>query len=145
MEDAKFRKSVIELKKREELRVAKQCTNIFKNTEELISALKMKEINTNSLEVNEILEGINNKLESLIWKILAVELVAHSSGKLTPGVDGKAFYITAAKATSKERANKILRDEIDKLKTDVSLAKGKSSQVIQRKGINNLNKREKLR
>jgi len=38
-----------------------------------------------------------------------------------------------------------LKEEIDKLKQDISLAKGKTNQAIQRKGMNSLNLREQRR
>jgi hypothetical protein len=48
----------------------------------------------------------------------------------------------AATAGSSIRASKILKDEIYKLKQDISLAEGKTNQAIQRKGVKNLMIRE---
>jgi len=145
MEDKVFRKCAIDLKKREEKKVAKQCTNIFKNSNEFISILTSNIENEEKSIINKLLKDASHKVESLVWKIIAIELISLGSGSTTPGIDKLAFKKIAAKASTKERALKILSEEIDKLKQNVSLAKGKTNQAIQRKGLINLNSREKLR
>jgi hypothetical protein len=66
-------------------------------------------------------------------------------GSTTAGIDEIAFKKVAANTDNKKRANNILSQEILNLKQTISLAKGKTNQSIQRKGIKKLNEREKLR
>lgn len=145
MENEQYREQVILLKKREEIRLGKQCTDIFNNSEELIKTLRSEELTERKLVLNGILEDASKKLESLTWKIIAIELVSVTSGATTSGIDGLSFQKIAARTDTKTRAIKILNDEIVRLKREISLAKGKTNQVIQRKGLSKLNEREKLR
>jgi retron-type reverse transcriptase len=195
MEDRTFKKQAILLKKREEIRIGKQCTDVFKNSQNLILILNPRQVekendalneilnakdecednnspddikrkdeskdknltknnilkgksvdkNKNEIFLQELMKGVEFKLESLTWKILAIELVSKSLGSSSPGVDGIAFQKVSAKTDNRQRANRILSEEIANLKQKISLAKGKTNQAIQRKGINKLNEREKLR
>lgn len=67
MEDQCFRKLAILLKKREEARLGKLCTNIFKNSENLISTLH----NTTSCD-NESLSVLNSLLSNISYKFESI-------------------------------------------------------------------------
>lgn len=90
-----------------------------------------------------ILTEQGRKMDSLLWRIMAVEFISKSNGGMTPGIDGVAFkpLPIIALPTSKEAALsvKYARDLIKKLKYDLSLAKGHTDQAIHRKGLENLN------
>jgi retron-type reverse transcriptase len=145
MENEIFRKEAILLKKREEIKWGKQCTNIFNDTQELIKTLTSEEEDSSKLFLNKTLIDMSMKLENLVWKIIVIELVSLSSGGTTPGIDGASFQKIAAKTDTKIRATRILSEEIANLKEIISVAKGKTNQAIQRKGIKGLSERERLR
>jgi hypothetical protein len=65
MEDNDFRKQAILLKKREEIKIGRQCTNIFKNAKNLISTLQSEDEDSSKLFLNEILKDSSSKLEMI--------------------------------------------------------------------------------
>lgn len=95
----------------------------------------------------EILLDAKNNLEDIIFKVWAVQLSSKSDGAKTPGMDGLSFKKSTILFDEKETASARLYLEsiYSKYKKIVSLSKGKNDQVINRKGINNLSKRENLR
>lgn len=64
---------------------------------------------------------------------------------MTPGTDGLAFIREPKLPGDQETARTQLRARYTRLARILSLAKGKNDQVIRRKGVNNLNKREDIR
>lgn len=84
----------------------------------------------------------SENLESLLFKIKAVELIAKSKGKNTPGIDDIKYLPKYQEVKSEDAALKLLTPFINQLKFDISLAKGKTDQVIRRKGLEELNKYE---
>lgn len=147
MDNIDFRYKAILLKRREESKIGKQCANIFNNTQNLIAILQSNTITDEPRKIilNKLLEDSSSKIENVIWKIIAIEITSKSSGSLSPGVDGVFFQKVAAKADNRQRASRILLEEAENLKQAINLAKGKTNQAIVRKGIKNLNDREKLR
>jgi len=88
-----------------------------------------------------ILKIQSKKMQSLIWKILAVENISKSNSKFTPGIDGIAFKeVPTTKINSIEKILKtsFIRNKLVFLKRNINILKGKSDQAIQRKGIQNL-------
>ena len=92
-----------------------------------------------------ILEEAGLTVDSLLTKIWSVELISLSEGRETPGIDKLSFLTVPKAVKSNKDALEYLKDLISKLKYDIALSQGSTSQVIQRKGINNLNDREKYR
>jgi hypothetical protein len=68
MEDKEFREKTIELKKREEQEISKQCTNIFKNSQEFILTLISQELTPSRQRdvMNELLLEAGKKFESIV-------------------------------------------------------------------------------
>jgi retron-type reverse transcriptase len=93
----------------------------------------------------EILDESQRTMDSLLTKLWAVELVSISKGRETSGIDSCSFLTVPRVFKSKTIALKYLHDIIKKLKYDISLSEGYTNQVIGRKGIHNLNSREKYR
>ena len=93
----------------------------------------------------EILNESQRTMDSLLTKLWAVELVSTSNGRETPGIDGFSFLTVPRVIKSKAVALKFLHDLFKKLKYDLSLSEGYTNQAIRRKGIHNLNSREKYR
>jgi len=93
----------------------------------------------------EILNESQRTMDSLLTKLWAVELVSTSNGRETPGIDGLSFFTVPRVIKSKVVALKYLHDLIKKLKHDLSLSEKYTNQAIRRKGIHNLNSREKYR
>ena len=145
MNNVIFRTKAILLKRQEEYRIGKQCADTFKKSQYLIAIFQSRTMTENKLILDKLLNEVSLKIENIVWKIIAIELISRSSGSLSPGIDGVAFQKVAAKASSKLRATNILSLEVEKLKQIISLAKGKTNQSIQRKGIKNLTERENLR
>ena len=93
-------------------------------------------------EFKNILEQTDEFLSSILWKILAVELLSCNSGSTTPGTDNKNFTTVSAKLQSKNSAVKRLEKNVIYLKKEINLSKGKTDQSIRRKGLSKLNERE---
>lgn len=93
----------------------------------------------------DILEEASHNLESLPFKLWSVDEISRSEGRLTPGVDKKAFRTIPRSPSNREEALIILQPIIDLLKRTISISEGKTDQAIKRKGPENLNEREKLR
>lgn len=93
----------------------------------------------------EILKEAELTMDSILTKVWSVELVSISEGHETPGIDNRYFLTVPRITKSKTDALKYLNGLIKKLKYDVSLSKGAINQAIQRKGLDNLNNREKYR
>lgn len=93
----------------------------------------------------EILNESQRTMDSLLTKLWAVELVSTSNGRETPGIDGFSFLKVPRVIKSKAVALKYLHDLFKKLKYDLSLSERYTNQAIRRKGIHNLNSREKYR
>jgi len=66
MENKEFKKKTLELIKREEIKVSKQCTNIFKNSQEFRMTLISNDVNDKKLVINELLSKAGEKFESLV-------------------------------------------------------------------------------
>jgi len=145
MNNVIFRTKAILLKRQEEFRIGKQCADTFKKSQYLIATFQSRTITEEKLILDKLLNETSLKIENIVWKIIAIELISRSSGSLSPGIDGVTFHKVAANANSKQRASNILSPKIDKLKQIISLAKGKTNQSIERKGIKNLTERENLR
>lgn len=95
----------------------------------------------------DILERAGKFMHSIIYHVWAVEQIAESKGRFTPGADDIAFkeVPSATAARSKENALAHLQPWKDKIKSILSARKGYSNQSIARKGRDNLNPREYLR
>lgn len=93
----------------------------------------------------EILKEAELTLDSLLIKVWTVELISVSNGRETAGIDKLQFMMVPRDIKTKSVALKYLKDVLKKLKYDISLSKGYTSQTIQRKGLKQLNKREKYR
>jgi retron-type reverse transcriptase len=94
-----------------------------------------------------ILEKAGKEMNCIIFHVWAVILVAESHGRFTAGYDKKAFK--ALPKIYSTRSNKTaltyLEPKIKRIKEILSIAKGRTDQVIRRKGIENLNHRDQLR
>jgi hypothetical protein len=93
----------------------------------------------------QILNESQRTMDSLLTKVWAVELVSTSNKGQTPEIDNLSFFAVPGVIKSKEAALKYLYDLIRKLKYDISLSEGYTNQATQRKGIQNLNSREKYK
>lgn len=78
-------------------------------------------------------------MKSIIIQVWAVIQVSQTEGKLTPGVDKKAFKSVPSPYTckSEEHALTYLDPRIARIKKYLSIAKGKTDQVIRRRKANN--------
>ena len=74
-------------------------------------------------------------ISSLVWKIAAIDIASRSKESVTPGIDGMAFQFIHLKCGTNTEALKLLNSKIDSFKNDLSLYKGKTDQVKNRKGI----------
>ena len=92
----------------------------------------------------EILGISGDMMKELVWKIMAVELTSKSSGAKTAGCDGVAFRGESSTKGKSAAITKLSKEE-EQLKSRITLAKGKLSQAIRRKGVEKLNNRERLR
>ena len=93
----------------------------------------------------EILKEAELTLNSLLIKVWAVELISISNCCETPGIDRLRFMTMPRNIQTKSTALKYLNDVTKKLKYDISLSEGYTNQAIQRKGLKQLNNREKYR
>lgn len=114
------------------------------NVRNKFSNVHLEKLNNRELW-QEILEEAKNDLESVIFKVWAVELTQKTNGAFTPGIDGVSFETVGKHFEDKETAKEYLSAEYKKLKDLVSLASGKTNQSISRKGIGGLTAREKLK
>jgi retron-type reverse transcriptase len=105
-----------------------------------------RELINNKENWNKITEKAGKHMNSIIFHIKAVLLIGNQ-GSTTPGSDKKAFKLipTISSTKSKKAALTYLDSRIIKIKNILSIAKGKSDQVIRRKGLSELNPRDRLR
>lgn len=138
----KFQKSFsIELNKNCKLLADDYQPRNYKRPSPFIDREKLK----NKDHWFEILYESQRTMDCLLTKLWAVELVSISKGRTISGIDGISFLSVPRVIKSKAVALKYLHDLIKKLKYDISLSEGYTNQAIQRKGIYNLNFREKYR
>ena len=97
----------------------------------------------------EILEELgreaSTRMKSVLWRVMAIELLSKNTGSTTPGVDGERIEAIPGEAKDRNRARRILKEKIGGLKIKESRAKGRTDQAIRRKGIEGLTSREKER
>jgi retron-type reverse transcriptase len=117
-----------------------------RNSVKPISSVERNEINNKS-SWEKILEVAGTHMNSIIFHVWAVIKIAQTTGRFTPGFDKKAFKTVPAKSTlrSKISALSYLEPRIREMKEILSIAKGKTDQVIKRKGKQNLSRRDLLR
>ena len=154
MADPEYRREALQHYYQSTSKTARKVENEFKS-QKIKLQFSNNIINRTNVHNNEfwkkigILTEQGKKMDSLFWRIMAVELISKSNGRTTPGIDGISFKSLPiiALPTSKEAALnvKYIRDLITKLKSDLSLAKGKTDQAIRRKGLRNLNQFEQRR
>lgn len=96
---------------------------------------------------HDICKNASKYSNSIIYHYWAVELIAKTHGKHTPGVDNVAFKRIPALSNTKTRndAEDFLSPRLKSLKNILSIAKGKTDQAINRKGIPQLTKTEQLK
>lgn len=75
------------------------------------------------------------RVESLIWRIFSVEILSKNNGSMTAGVDNIKFLSIERKVETIEDAFRVLKNKIKKIKIELSLARGKTDQVIRRKKL----------
>jgi retron-type reverse transcriptase len=94
-----------------------------------------------------ILDKAGTNMNSIIFHVWAVLMIEESHGRFTAGADKKAFKVVPKKFTIKSRKTALtyLTPRIEDVRKILSIAKGKTDQVIKRKGISNLNYRDRLR
>lgn len=73
-------------------------------------------------------------ISSIFWKILAIELIMNSRSSSLKGLDGKAFWFIAEQPVTKISGFHYFKKEINFIKRDLSLKKGKTDQLKYRKG-----------
>jgi retron-type reverse transcriptase len=124
----------------------------YKYSDSITPEMKKLDINIpnrdelkNPLKWRDILEIAGTVVHSLITRLYAIELISESEGKLTPGLDGKAFVLVPPSFEEKIKAMKYLEPKIKDLKTKIKLYYDKTDQAIRRKGLHNLNDREKYK
>jgi tRNA pseudouridine-54 N-methylase len=81
-------------------------------------------------------------MASILYKIKAVNLLFNTNGVTTPGIDDVKVKHVLTQTDKPEKALKILENRIKYLKIEISLAKGKTDQAINRKTLEGLNKYE---
>lgn len=101
-------------------------------------SITVKKLSKNSNEALEIWELIREKaaecIKSIIFKVEAVNMVAESRGAVTAGCDNLAFIFMPKKPVNRAQALVYFKEEIKRLKRDLSLKDGKTDQVYNRKG-----------
>jgi retron-type reverse transcriptase len=111
----------------------------------------IRDVNRSEMDLNNqskwepIMASATKQMSSILYKIKAIDNIANSSGKYTPGADNACFKLILRKAKNKEDAIQVLYAIIKTAKTIISIAKGKTDQAIARKGIGKLTEREKKR
>ena len=93
----------------------------------------------------ELRREASTRMKSVLWRVMAIELLSKNTGSTNPGVDGEKLEAIPGEAKDNERARRILKEKIEELKTKESRAKGRTDQAIRRKGIEGLTGREKER
>lgn len=89
-----------------------------------------------------ILKEAESNMASILYKIKAVNLLFNTNGVTTPGIDDVKVKHVLTQTDKPEKALKILENRIKYLKIEISLAKGKTDQAINRKTLEGLNKYE---
>jgi len=94
----------------------------------------------NKILWEEILQMAGTQMKSIIFQVWAVIKIGQTTGRYTPGFDKRAFKAVPTKSTlrSKVSALSYLEPRIREIKEILSIAKGKTDQVIRRKVKQNL-------
>lgn len=74
-------------------------------------------------------------ISSLVWKVVAIDIVSQTKGSVISGVDGIVFQPIPMKCRTHVEALKQLNSKINSFKNDLSLYKGKTDQAKNRKGV----------
>jgi RNA-directed DNA polymerase len=107
--------------------------------------LRNRDLTVKESKFNKLLIEAGSNMSSVLWKIVAIELTLLNTGSTTAGVDGKRYQRVRMKVNSKTKALISLKEQRTYLKNMINLSKGKTDQAIRRKGIRNLNDRERKR
>jgi len=99
-----------------------------------IPSVERSKIN-NKILWEQILEMAGTHMKSIIFQVWAVIKIAQTTGRYTPGFDKRAFKTVPTKSTlrSKVSALSYLEPRIREIKEILSIAKGKTDQVMRRK------------
>ena len=87
----------------------------------------------------------SGRMKSVLWRVMAIELMSKNEGSKTPGVDGEKLEAIPGEAKDSSRARRILKEKMEDLKREESIVKGRTDQAIRRKGVDGLTRREKER
>ena len=101
-------------------------------------SITTKKVSKNNNEVLGVWKLIREKaselIKSIVFKVEAVNMISKSQGSTTAGCDGLAFYHIPMKPVSRSQALVYFKDEIEKIKKDLSIKAGKTDQAFKRKG-----------
>ncbi len=115
-----------------------------KATATLSMKLKSK-VDFNNIDLSvfsDLRAQAGERLKCLLWRIMAIEKLSKNPGSAIAGIDGACFKPVPSATNNTNKALKVLKNRIEFLKDKLSLAKGKTDQAINRKGLKNLNPRE---
>ena len=144
-EDPKLKKELVRYLQSERRRTAVESARL--REENLTSKDKKERFQGESRKeiLLELRREASTRMKSVLWRVMAIELVSKNTGSTTPGVDGEKLEAVPGEAKDSNRARRILKERIEELKNKESRAKGRTDQAIRRKGIEGLTSREKER
>lgn len=131
-----LKKDIIIYIKKEMKKTAIKSMNI-----KILDGMLQSDKSQNKLE--KLKKEASKKMNNLIWRIIAIELLSHNSSSIIAGVDGVKFSQIPIAIYTKKIALRFFVGRIKFLKKELSIAKGKTDQAIKRKGLKNLNETEK--
>lgn len=120
----------------------------YKKERKATATLSMKlksKVHFNNIDLSvfsDLRAQAGGRLKCLLWRIMAIQELSKMPGSATPGIDGVCFKPVPGATNSTNKALKALKDRSEFLKDKLSLAKGKTDQVIKRKGAHGLGPRE---
>lgn len=117
-----------------------------RNAVKALPSVDRSHMNNKTL-LETVLKSAGLEMNSIIFHIWAVIKLSDTQGRFTPGFDKKAFKPIPSKYTMKSKTTALnyLEPRIRRIKEIISIAKGKTDQVIRRKGLLKLNRRDLLR
>lgn len=134
-----------EYKDYEELIVSYDKRTLVENTKDNSRVVDSERLDIKDSKWLNILDLAGKAMNSILLKVYIVDLISESDDRTIGGVDNKVFMKELVKTNDEVKIWGYFKDEIEKYKNILRLAENRTDQSIRRKGIDNLNEREKFK